>query len=170
MPDSRVAEGCVGYVRAVIGPLACLLDCFTSVLWRKWPSGPANVEPETAESLSDENGGNSGTGVHAGERMCTEMLNVVQKLFELLLPGEEPDRGAGKSILPSDLMLEISRIGGRDVFRMADKQGEDGRLRGDLGYKGRLRDLGGLAFSNGQGVGRQNLLQELVEVSGGDSF
>ena len=87
------------------------------------------------ESLSVENGGNSGIAMRVGDRMCTEMVMVVQKLFELFLPGEDPKGGAGKSILLSDLMLEVSQIGRRNVLRMADKQGEDGRLRGDLGHK-----------------------------------
>jgi len=32
MPDSVVEEGWVGYVGAVIGPLASLSDCFTPIL------------------------------------------------------------------------------------------------------------------------------------------
>src|SRR5215510_2345722 len=94
----------------------------------------------------------------------------VQKLFELFLPDEDTNRGAGEVIFLSELVLEISQIGRSDVSRMAHKQGEDGRLRGDLGYKGGLGDLSGLPLANRQRMSGQNLLKELIQMSGGNPF
>ena len=106
--------------------------------------------------------GNTASGYRQTSGGVQRSLVGVQKLFELLLPGEDAKRGAGESILLSESVFEKAQVGGSDVLRMADEQGEDGRLRGDLGDKRGLGDLGGFPFSNGQGVSRQNLLQELV--------
>ena len=82
----------------------------------------------------------------------------VQKLFELFLPDEDANRGAGEAIFLSELVLKVSQIGASDVFRMAHKQGEDWWLRRDLGHKGGLGNLSGFTLSNRQRMSGQNLL------------
>ena len=93
-----------------------------------------------------------------------------RKLNQLFLPNQHANRGSLESIFLAELVFEKAEIGGRDIVRMTDKQRKDRWLCRDLGHEGRFGDLRRFAFAHRQGVGGEDLLEELVQRSGRDPF
>ena len=103
-------------------------------------------------------------------RLRTKTVLQWQKLNQLFLPNQHANRGSLESILLAELVLEKAEIGGRDIVRVTDKQRKDRWLCRDLSYEGGLGDLRRFTFPHRQGVGGEDLLEELVQCSGRDPF
>ena len=87
----------------------------------------------------------------------------------LLFPDEKAHGCARKSVGRADLVLEEAKIRSGDILRMADEECKDRRVDRDLGHERGGRDLRGLPFAGRQGMNGENILEELIELSGRDA-
>ena len=93
-----------------------------------------------------------------------------RKLNQLFFSNQHANRSSLESIFLAELVFEKAEVGGRDIVRVTDKQRKDRRLCCDLCHEGRFCDLRRFAFTYRQGVGGEDLLEELVQRSGRDPF
>src|SRR4029079_18285351 len=96
-------------------------------------------------------------------RLRTKMVLWWRKLNQLFFSNQHANRSSLESIFLAELVFEKAEVGGRDIVRVTDKQRKDRRLRRHLGHKGRFGDLRRFAFTYRQGVGGEDLLEELVQ-------
>ena len=87
----------------------------------------------------------------------------------LLFSDEKAHGRTRKSVGLADLVLKEAKIGSGDILRMADEERKDRRVDRDLGHERGGRDLRGLPFTGRQGMNGENILQELIELSGRDT-
>ena len=88
----------------------------------------------------------------------------------LLLANQHANWGSLESIFLAELVFKKTEVGGRDIVRVTDEQGEDRWLCRDLSHKGRFSDLRRFTFAHRQGVSGEDFLEELVQCSGRDPF
>ena len=84
----------------------------------------------------------------------------------LLLSNQDSQGGPGKFEILAEAVFEQSQIVGRDVLRVADKEGEGRRLGGvlrDIRGQGRLAWA---ALADRQRMNHQQLLQKFVQLAG----
>lgn len=66
----------------------------------------------------------------------TKSVSWWRKLNRLLLADQHTNRGSLESVFLAELVFKKTEVGGRDIVRVTDEQGEDRRLCRDLSHKG----------------------------------